>query len=61
MIDDFKLIVVISPPKLPDQEKFSITTSFGSSYLDRSIKKNTKIIMNNLLTLKIQVLIHMHM
>ena len=49
MIDDFKLIVINTPPKLNDQEKRSITTSFGSSYQDQSIENNREIIMTHIL------------
>ena len=36
-------------PKLTDQEKRSIVTSFGSSYKYQSIQNNTKIILTHVL------------
>ena len=49
MIDDFKLIVVNTPPKLTDQEKRSIETPFGYSSKYQSIDNNAKIITTNIL------------
>ena len=48
-IDNFKLIVVNTSPKLPDQEKGSIANSFGSYSQDQCIETNTKIILNHVL------------
>ena len=49
LIDYFKLVVVNTPPKLTDQEKRSIATSFGYSYQDQSIENNSKRILTHLL------------
>ena len=44
-IDNFKLIVVNTSPKLTDQGKCSIETYFGSSSQDQCIETNTKRIL----------------
>ena len=49
LVGNFKLIVVNPSPKLTDQEKHIIATSFGSSYQYQCIKTNTKIIMTGVL------------
>ena len=49
LIDDFKLVIVNLSPKLADQEKHSIATSFGSYFQDQCIKTNTKIIFTHVL------------
>ena len=46
-IDNFKLIVVNTSPKLTDQEKRSIATSFGSSSQYQYIETNTKRILTH--------------
>ena len=48
-IVDFKLVVVNTPPKLPDKEKRSITTSFFDYFQYQSIEKNTKRILTHIL------------
>ena len=49
MINDSKIIVVNTPPKIPDQEKRSIVTYFGSSSQDQIIENNSNIILTRLL------------
>ena len=49
LIDNFKLIIVNPSPKLTDQEKRSIVTSFGSSSQYQCIKTNTKRITTHVL------------
>ena len=49
LIDDFKLIVVNTPPKLTNKEMRSIVTSFGYSSQDKIIENNTKIILTHIL------------
>ena len=41
-IDDFKIIIVNLSPKLPGQEKRTISTSFGYSSQDQRTETNTK-------------------
>ena len=48
-MDDFKLIIVNPSPKLTDQEKDSIATSFGPSSQYQCIETNKKIILTRLL------------
>ena len=48
-IDNFKLIIVNPSPKLTDQEKRSIATSFGYYSQYQCINTNTKIIVNRVL------------
>ena len=49
LVDNFKLIIVNPSPKLADQEKRSIVTSFGSSSQYQCIETNTKRIMTHVL------------
>ena len=46
-IDNFKLIVLNTLPKLTDQEKSSIATSFGSFSQDKNIENITKRILTH--------------
>ena len=50
-IEDFKLIFVNLSPKLTDQEKRTISTSFVSSSQDQSIEINAKRILNHVFKL----------
>ena len=49
LIDDFKLIIVNPSPKLVDQEKRGIATSFGCSYQYQCVETNTKRILTRVL------------
>ena len=48
-IDNFKLIIVNPSPKLTDQEKRSVATSFGSTSQYQFIETNTKRILTHVL------------
>ena len=49
LIDNLKIIIVYPSPKLTDQEKRSIATSFGYSSQYQCIETNTKRILTHVL------------
>ena len=49
LVNDFKLIFLNPSPKLTDQEKGSIATSFGCFYHDQCIETNTKRVLTHVL------------